>query len=249
MIKVAMMQPTFLPWQGFFELIIKSDKFIFLDDFQFSVQSHHTRNKLFVGKNQVNYYSVPVQKNKSFEQPLNEVLVVENNQWKNKLLRTLEYNYKKAPYFEQIYPKLEKVLNSDKRTLSDLNISLILEFCNLMGIEKEFLYSSDFTQETQSQSHRSKRVIELIEWAGAEQYLSAHGSFEYMLEDGFDFEKYNVRFQNYIPKPYMQMHSEDFIPYLSVLDALFNIGPNETLNLIKNGTENWLLGEEMKREN
>lgn len=249
MIKVAMMQPTFLPWQGFFELIINCDKFIFLDDFQFSVQSHHTRNKLFVGKNQVNYYSVPVQKNKSFEQPLNEVLVVENKQWKNKLLRTLEYNYKKTPFFEQIYPNLEKVLNSDKKILSDLNISLIIEFCNLMNIEKEFLYSSDFSHETQSQSHRSKRIIELLEWAGAEQYLSAHGSFEYMLEDSFDFEKYNVIFQNYIPKPYIQMHSVDFVPYLSVLDALFNVGPNGTLDLIKNGTKKWLVGQDMKKEN
>ena len=66
MVKVAMMQPTFLPWQGFFELILKSDKFIFLDDFQLSVQSHQTRNKLFVGKNQVGYYLVPIQKSISY---------------------------------------------------------------------------------------------------------------------------------------------------------------------------------------
>ena len=63
---IAMMQPTFLPWQVFFELILKSDKFIFLDDFQYSVQSHHTRNKLFVNKGQVDYYNVPVQKSKCF---------------------------------------------------------------------------------------------------------------------------------------------------------------------------------------
>ena len=80
--KVAMMQPSFLPWQGLFELIYKSDKFIFLDDFQFSVQSHHTRNKLFINKNKVDYYNVPVQKSKFFEANLNVVKPVDNNQWK-----------------------------------------------------------------------------------------------------------------------------------------------------------------------
>ena len=64
--KVAMMQPTFLPWQGYFELIYQADCFIFLDDFQFSVQSYHQRNRLFVNRDQVGWYTVPVKKSNAF---------------------------------------------------------------------------------------------------------------------------------------------------------------------------------------
>lgn len=242
--KIAMMQPAFLPWQGFFELIIKSDKFIFLDDFQYSVQSHHTRNKLFVNKNQVDFYSIPVQKSKCFEAKLNEVLIVTNNQWKKKLLRTLEYNYQKAPYFNKIQLSLESILNKDFETLSDLNIEIIKDFCKHLDIEKDFLYSSDFTNQTKSISTRTKRVTELLEWAKADEYLSAFGSFDYMKEDRFNYEKHPVLFQNFKPKPYKQIHSTEFVPYLSVLDALYNVGGEETLNLIKSGTEKFLNWEE-----
>lgn len=240
MIRTAMMQPAFMPWQGLFELIYKSDKFIFLDDFQFVVQSHHTRNKLFVNKDQVDYYSVPIQKSKCFELKLNEVLIVENQQWKKKLLRTLEYNYQKAPFFSEVFPKIENIISEEYKILSELNIALIKEICNILKIESKFYYSSDFTNETKSDSTRTKRVTELLDWVRADEYLSAFGSFDYMNEDNFDYKKYPVVFQNYIPKPYAQIHSKEFVPYLSVLDALFNIGTKETLVLIKAGTEKWL---------
>lgn len=76
-------------------------------------------------------------------------------------------------------------------------------------------------------------------------YLSAFGSFEYMKQDNYDYKKYPVLFQHYKPKPYKQIHSKEFIPYLSILDALFNIGAEATLQLIKMGTEKWLTFEEM----
>ena len=245
--RIAMMQPAFLPWQGLFELILNSDKFIFLDDFQFVVQSHHTRNKLFVNKEQVDYYSVPVQKSKCFELKLNETLIVENNVWKNKILKRISNIYAKTPFFKEIYPLVENWITKDYKTLAELNIECIKLFCKILKIEKDFLYSSEFTKETNSNSKRTQRVVELFEWANGTEYLSAFGSFEYMLKDQYDYKKYPVLFQNYQPKPYKQIHSDEFVPYLSVLDALFNIGSEKTLELIKNGTEKWLTFEEMTR--
>ena len=245
--KVAMMQPTFLPWQGFFELIYNSDKFIFLDDFQLSYQSHQTRNKLFVNKNQVDYYNVLIQKQKCFEMNLNEVLLVENNFWKDKILKRLQYVYAKAKFFKELYPLIENWLLYDYKNLAQLNIDCIKMFCKIMGIEKQFLFSSDFTKETKSTNRRSKKVEEILDWANADEYLCAFGSFDYMKEDGYDYEKYPVIFQNYIPKPYKQSHSNEFVPYLSVLDALLNIGGEETLELIKNGTEKWLSWKERNK--
>ena len=87
---VAMMQPTFLPWQGFFSLVYQSDAFIFLNDFQFSFQSFHQRNRLFVNQNQVEWYTAVVDKKTSFLRPLNET--------KMKKHRTFTYTFA-APHF------------------------------------------------------------------------------------------------------------------------------------------------------
>ena len=119
--------------------------------------------------------------------------------------------------------------------------------CNILGINADFYYSSDFSKETNSDSVRTKRITELINWLNADEYLCAFGSFDYMKEDGYDYNKYPVVFQNYQPKPYPQIHSEKFVPYLSILDALFNIGSEKTLSLIKNGTEKWLNWEERNK--
>lgn len=246
---VAMMQPTFLPWQGMFELINKSDKFIFLDDFQYCPRSHHTRNRLFTGKNQVGFYGVNIKKTGTQKTKLNEACLTENTLWKSDILKRMRFVYAKTAYFKDYYPIIEKWLLQDYKSLADLNIGCIKMICDILGLKKEFLYSSDFTKQTGSLAKRTQRICELLEWSGASMYLCAHGSFEYMKEDGYDYKKYPVIFQNYQPKPYKQIHSDSFVPYLSVVDALFNIGAENTLNLIENGTEKWQSFEEMLKLN
>ena len=116
--------------------------------------------------------------------------------------------------------------------------------CSLLHIEKKFLYSSDFTRETGIQSKRTQHIIDILNWAKADLYLSAFGSFDYMKEDGYDATLHPVLFQNFEPKPYKQVQSDSFVPYLSVLDAMFNVGAETTLNLIRRGTDHWLTFEE-----
>jgi len=243
--KIAMMQPTFLPWQGFFELIIQSDRFIFLDDFQLSVQSHHTRNKLFMSSKVVGFYNVPIQKSKCFGLPLNEVLIVEGDIWKKKFLKRLIGVYSKAEYFNLLYPQLEKWISKDYKSLSELNIEGIKLICRIIGItNKNFLYSSQCDREDYSYSVRSQKIVSLLKWAEATEYLSAFGAYNYMAEDNIlCFSNIHIMFQNFIPKQYCQIHSKEFIPYLSILDALFNVGPENTLKLVANGTEKWLTWE------
>lgn len=247
--KIAMMQPAFMPWQGLFELILRSDVFIYLDDFQFVVQSHHTRNKLFVNSGQVDYYTVPIQKSVSFEKPINQTQILNNPAWKKKILKRLINVYGRTMYFGDIYSTIESWINGTYSSLAQLNISGIDSVCNLLRIDTPRLYSSDFTRETQSNAVRTRRVEEIISWAGATQYLSAFGSFDYMKSDGYDTEKFPVMFQNFIPKPYIQLQSAEFVPYLSVWDSLLNVGVEETRNLIEHGTEKWLTYKEREAIN
>lgn len=244
--KIAMMQPCFIPWQGLFELIVKSDKFVFLDDYQCSYRSYSTRNTLFINGSSIGYYSVPVQKSESSSLSYDKTLLIEDNGWKLKMMRRISRNYSKSPYYDEVIPDISSWINTNFRTLKDINVSFIQLTCKLMKIEKIFFYSSDFTKETKSQSKRSQRIFEILKWIGADCYLSANGSFDYMLEDKvFPNNEIRVLFQNFTSPKYDQVSSPSvFVPRLSVLDSLFNVGGLGTYQLILQGTKKWLTWEE-----
>lgn len=240
---VAMMQPSFMPWQGYFELIFRAERFIILDDFQFSVQSYHQRNRLFVNRGQVDWYTVPVHKSNSFMAPLNETFINESTPWRKKQWKRIEQNYGKTPFFPVVAPDLQRWLFTPASSLAAQNTELIMLLCHMMGIEREIRFSSEFP----SGSERSQRVLELLRWCEADRYICARGSFSYMKDDGvFPVKDIEAVFQNFIPKTYIQIGSpQEFIPFLSVLDALMNIGPEETLQLIAAGTECWSSWDDM----
>jgi hypothetical protein len=241
--KVAMMQPAFLPWQGFFELIFRSDCFIFLNDFQFSVQSFHQRNKLFTNLNQVDWYTVPVKKSSLFGVDLNQALIDEASPWRRKMINRLRHNYSKTPYFDEIFPLVEKTLNAHVDSLSEMNILFIRSVIDFFEWKKELRFSSDF----KTDAIRSEKVVQLLRWCGGTQYYSARGAYAYMGEDGlFPLAEVEVFFQNFSHGSYSQAGSPGkFVPSLSILDALFNVGRMETLHLIENGTRRWHAWREM----
>lgn len=238
------MQPTFIPWQGFFELIFQSEHFIILDDFQFSVQSYHQRNRLFVNKGQVDWYSVPIRKSLSFGEPLNKTLINEDIPWRLKMWKRVQQNYSKASYYSLIAPLTKEWLFEKADSLATQNIAFIKLVCNILGLRKEFILSSILS----TAAERSERVAELLRLHNADIYYCAQGAFGYMLADGlFPLRGLTVLFQDFQPRPYPQMGSHgDFIPYLSVLDALMNVGPERTMELISHGTRQWLTWEEME---
>lgn len=240
---VAMMQPTFLPWQGFFELIYQSDIFIFLDDFQFSVQSYHQRNRLFSGPGKVDWYTVPVVKARSFGLPLNAACIDESSHWRKKMLNRLRHNYGKAAFFNEVFPRVEGWLTNPAMSLAEHNMGFIRLVLELFGWKKDIKFSSTCHSDLQ----RSGRVLELLRLCGATKYYAANGSFGYMHEEGiFPVTDIEVLFQNFVPKRYPQVGSPDeFVPFLSVLDSLFNIGPENSAQLIIKGTDEWRSWDQM----
>jgi hypothetical protein len=236
--KVSGMQPAFMPWQGYFELIDEADVFVLCDDFQYESQSWQRRNRLFVAKNQVDWYGAQIHVRGCSQAPINAVPVDDSEKWRVGIWRRLEYNYHKAPYFEEVAPSVREWLFGQYRSLAELNQAFIELACRQLGIETQIRLSS----QSVSDSRRSERVIDLLQWCGATTYLCATGSFEYMASDGlFQNCDIEVLFQDFRPRPYRQIGSpEDFVPNLSVLDALLNVGPAATLELIRHGTPKWL---------
>lgn len=240
---VAMMQPTFMPWQGYFELIARSDIFIFLDNFQFSIQSFHQRNRLFVDTGRVDWYIVPVLKSISYKSSLNETRIHETIPWRKKMWMRIKTNYKKCDYFDEIEDVLHDWLTRPSLSLASLNIEFIKIICKTLNISPEFRYSSKLF----STGVRSQRVAELLRECRGTRYYCAQGAFSYMSQDAvFPVPDIEVVFQDFHPYPYSQKGSpQQFVPYLSILDSIMNIGPKKTADMIRSGTPQWLTWDDM----
>lgn len=240
---VGMMQPVAMPWQGLFELIYKSEIFIFLDDFQFSIQGWDQRNRFFVNNGQVGWYTIPVMKSLSFLSPFNHVMINESVPWRIKILKRIQQNYSKALFYQNIFPLIKEWLSKGRESLASQNIAFIKLVCDLMGLRREFLLSSNYP----SEERRSKRVLHLLRSCGATRYYCAKGSFDYMRQDAlFPVGDVEILFQDFQHTPYVQIGSPDlFVPYLSILDSLMNVGPDCTLDFVKRGTLRWWTWDEM----
>lgn len=236
--KVAMMQPAFLPWQGFFALVMEADTFIFLDDFQFSIQSYHQRNKLLVNQDSADWYTVPVKKKEAFKKPQTEVFPNNTQDWVTKITKRIQQNYGKSPFYEQVTQTVLPLIQPHL-SLAEINMGVITAIAKMLGHTKTFRKSS----EIKATGERTTKVINLLEAVAASAYLSAAGAFNYMKDDGYrSMTDISVSFLNYTPKEYPQQKTKTFISHLSTLDALFNIGPKETAALIKESTT-WLSWE------
>jgi hypothetical protein len=157
--------------------------------------------------------------------------------------RQVSYNYGRSAFFPQIGPAFEKLLLAPAESLAAQNMAFIRLACDLMGVRREFRLSSQLPHG----GARSHRVLELLRWCECDEYLCARGSFGYMRDDGvFPIEGIEVCFQDFHSMPYPQISGKGtFHADLSVFDALFNIGPEETLKLIAAGTPRWRTWEEM----
>ena len=151
--------------------------------------------------------------------------------------KRIQQNYGRTPFFSECGPFVKDWILSRYSSLADQNIKFIDQVCTRFGWQIDFRLSC----ECACLGTKSHRVLELLRSVSADTYYCAQGSFMYMWEEGvFPIDDIEILFQDFVPKLYPQALSEDFVPYLSVLDALFNIGPEATRDLIEHGTEKWL---------
>lgn len=225
------MQPTFLPWLGFFDLIDQSDIFIFYDDVQFKSRSWQTRNRISIN-NQIVFVNLLVKKAPQ-DTKIQDIQLVDNDLNFTKLLKTMHHNHKKQIHFEEVYSFLHSFFSIKYEKLSDINIAFIKEISLKLGITTKLDLSSNFQKKSDD---RVCKLIELCQLNNCETYLSAKGSAEYIFEeDGLNkFSNSNVDliFQNYTPYQYKE---KDFIPFMSILDCLFYHGFENTIDIIRKG--------------
>ncbi|MDF3033473.1 MAG: hypothetical protein K0R76_427 [Alphaproteobacteria bacterium] len=222
MTKCAIMQPTYLPWVGYFSLIQYVDYFIFLDDVQFSRQSWQSRNKVLI--NGVSgWLSVPVLRPNGLKTSINQVLVDDNQKWRENHIQKLSQSYGKHPFFNEL-GYIHDVMNDySNLNLSKVNENIIIKISNYLNIQTIFFHSSSFD----IKANRSEKLYLLCQEVKADTYVSPPGSKEYLDEDEFEaLYPIGLEYFCHSQKPYAQRGAREFIEKLSIYDLLANYGRN-----------------------
>ena len=219
-VTAVVMQPTYLPWLGYFDLIDQADRFVLLDSVQFNTRSWQQRNRIRSREGE-RWLTVPVLTRHRRRQLISEVEIDGTRDFARSHLKTLAMAYSKAPYFHDYYEGLSTVLNGSERLLANLNISLIRWLCSLLGVEREIVRSS----ELDVTGTKAELLVACCGVVGADRYLSPEGSRSYIEDDKLFRERgIELTYHRYNHPNYPQS-SGPFVSHLSVLDLLFNVGP------------------------
>lgn len=219
MTRVAIMQPTYLPWSGYFGLMQSVDVFVLLDSVQFARRSWQQRNQIKTA-NGAQWLSVPVLSKGKREQLICEVEVDKGSGFAASHRRSIEMSYAKTPHFRQYADALLPLLDNGSPLLADLTIGLILQLKDQLGITSRVLRSS----ELDGSGAKADLLASLCRQIGATTYVSPPGSREYLDEsDAFEEIGVPVQYFEFKHPEYPQPFSE-FLPYMSIIDMLFNCG-------------------------
>jgi hypothetical protein len=230
--KVAIMQPYFFPYLGYFQLIESVDNFIFYDDVNFIKKGWVNRNNILVN-NEKKLLTVPLQK-ASQNKIINEVLLNINLKWIEKFLRTLKFTYKKAPYFTDTFEIIKKVFTYPNDNICDLNIEGIKEISKYLGINTKFEKSS--TKYVNSKFlKKDKRIIEILNQCNSKVYINAVGGRSLYNKNHFAENGINLLFLKPLDFRYKQF-SNRFVSNLSIIDVLMFNSKEEILNFLKKST-------------
>jgi hypothetical protein len=215
---VAVLQPGYLPWLGFFDQMLRADVFIIYDDVQFDKHSWRNRNRIKSSQGP-HWLTVPVRVSGLDKPANNQIRIDPNLPWSRKHIGTIRQFYSRAHYIAAYLPSLEKLLSQNWDRLVDLNQALLELLCSWLDIRYQPILSSSLHLE----GERSERLLRICQHFGATHYLSGNAAQSYLDSAIFEKAAIEIVWQNYRHPVYPQLHGE-FVSHLSVLDLLMNCG-------------------------
>jgi hypothetical protein len=221
---VAVHQPQYLPWLGYFDKLRQADIFCYLDSVQYKKNDWQNRNRIKTSQGW-QWLTVPVRF--QFPEKICEVKINPTVNWRKRHLQTLVTNYRRAPYFENYIEVFEQVYSKNWEFVSDLNIHLIERLKEALDLgQKPAVKSSQL----ELREEPTDRLIDICRKVGADTYLAGQDGTKYMNLERFKENGIKVIIQDFKHPVYPQMFN-DFQSHMSVVDLLFNCGP-ESLNKI-----------------
>ena len=223
---LAAHQPAYLPWLGYFDKLIRSDIFIFLDTVQYEKNSFINRNCIKTQQGSV-WLTVPVKSKGHLRSSLLETEIDNKQPWKKKHLKSIYQNYRKAPRFDECYAKIEAVYAKEYGLLSDLCWDHLMFWLQELGLKKKLIRSSELPID----SNKSKLVLDLCTYFKADYYISGALGKGYLQIEDFQQAGIAIEFQDYQHPIYPQLYGE-FVSNMGIVDFWMN---NAQVELITRG--------------
>jgi len=223
-------QPVYLPWLGLFHKIASADTFVSFDDVQYLPRDWNSRNKIRTADGVI-WLTVPVLTKGHREKPIREIEINNREPWRRKHWNSISMNYRRAPFFAQYEEFLRSVYQREWQLLWELNEYMLHWFLATLGIQVTFRRASELGLK----GAKSALVLDLCRKVGTTSYISGCLGRNYMDEVAFEKAGIKVFYQDYHHPTYKQLYP-GFEPFMSVIDLLFNCGP-DSLDVLMRGQQ------------
>jgi hypothetical protein len=228
--KCVILQPSYIPWRGYFEQIYRADVFVFYDDVQYDKHGWRNRNRI---KNHQGgqWLTIPVHsKGVVIDSiPIHEIEIAWEQSWAEQHWRAIQQAYSKAPFFQPYASWLEEVYQRRPARLADFTIPLTIEIADKLGIcHTRFVRSS----EMHASGQKTDRLIEILTRLGAKHYLSGPSASSYIEAEKFRSAGITLEYMDYHYPEYAQLYPP-YDPYITILDLLFMVGPEAAKYIFK----------------
>ena len=226
--RLAIMQPYFMPYVGYFQLINAVDTFVFLDDVNYINKGWINRNNILVN-DKAHMFTLPLNK-ASQNLLINEINLADDIKWQQKLLRTFEMAYRRAPNFENVFPLVAECVQFTDKNLSRYIGYSLKVISSYLSIETTFIYSSEI--EKNANKKGQDRIIDICTALGTNMYINAIGGTELYDKDIFEKKGLHLYFLVTLNLEYRQF-GNNFVPWLSIIDILMFESVEEIKNKLK----------------
>lgn len=227
---ISIHQPHFLPWMGYFNKVLRSDTFVWLHSVQYRKNYYQNRTKIKNVNGQALWLTLPVHANLGM---LIDEVTIADTRWRERVHKTVEQCYRKAPHFAECWPVLSAAINNSTDNLSDVNFKTFTAALQLLGntsVRVELVGNIDAAS-----SDPTRRLVEICTALGGTTYIAGKGGHNYLRVEDFKSAGIEVVWQEFDAERvvYKQL-GDEFIPGLSMIDSLFNVGPAVARQLILN---------------
>lgn len=218
---IAIHQPNFFPWLGYFDKIVRSDTFVILDDAQLQKTGAGWSSRVQLAiMGEAKWFTVPISRQFHGTGAINEAHFDSKVPWRNKLVKTLQGNYRKAQFFNDVFPFLKNVIEFSDQNVASYNTYCLKAILNELGISTSLILASELKVMQLS----TERLITITKLLNGNVYLCGGGAGGYQEDDRFPESNLELRYQHFVHPIYDQKTSAGFIKGLSIIDALMHLG-------------------------
>lgn len=227
--KLAIMQPYFFPYIGYWQLLNAVDRFVIYDDVNFIKGGWINRNRILIN-GKASYITVPLH-HASPNKLICDISMQSSPAWRKKIIKSIKNSYRKSPFFIEVFPVLEELISYETDSLVRYLVKHISSLAEFLGIKTEIMVTSRCYKN--SDMNGQERVIDICKRENATTYINPQGGQDLYDADAFRNECIDLQFISMKPIHYKQ-RTVGFVPYLSIIDPLMETGPDGLLRHIEN---------------